>query len=47
MWGAANRDPYECLLVGERLHRRTDAEELLRIIYAGMSFLGVPRTSHD
>jgi hypothetical protein len=32
-------------LVGERLHRRTDPEELLRVLEADTSFLAASRTS--
>jgi hypothetical protein len=35
------------LLVGERLHRRVDAEELLRVANADTCFPAAPRTSLD
>jgi hypothetical protein len=35
------------LLVGKRLHRRTDAEELPRVVGADTSFRAATRTSPD
>jgi hypothetical protein len=35
------------LLIGERLHRRTDAEQLLRVVDADTCFRAATRTSPD
>jgi hypothetical protein len=35
------------LLVGERLHRRADAEQLLRVVDADTCFRAATRTSPD